>query len=665
MAKIALLIGVSNYRSDLSPLPAAVQDVKAMVRVIKEPTMGNFDEVKTLIDANSQVIRETSEKLFAQRKKDDLVLFFFSGHGIKDEYGKLFLAAPETYKDERGELVRSSAVATRFLQDSMNRSRCKRQIVILDCCFSGAFGDGVSAKDDGLVDIENELGGEGRAVLTSSTANQYSFEQRGADLSIYTRYLVEGIETGAADEDSDGIISTQELHEYVRRKVQAAAPAMKPKIFTAEEGFTISLSQAPTQDPMLQYRREVERCAKSGEISAVAQRVLRVSRVKLGITEPQAAAIQVEVLEPYRKYQQSLRQYEQVFRAELSRQNPLSLRRKSELLRLQELLKLLDEDIKAVEAQVVAEQEAAEFVRPQGAFQANSSTVQSIATSSGLERTGISAAVQQSGISNDRVTNSSPSRRRQSMRETAESQAGGQQRFQSTSTLMLVGIVGSVLAAAIAGGAWKILANNPEQSRPNALEPISPSPQVISSGQIQLKEKSDEILQFKLDKEAGKKLKEAEEYYNQGEFYKALDSLKEILPDSSKFQDAQERIDWWSKEWSQNTALTEGAKKALADGKLDNARRQANSIQINADYWKRMRIDLIAQIDAATKPLLKPSIEEENSEDLKLSESMSEDECSSLRKSYGEADVEVRQAVNADGSNIRKLCEEYGINFPG
>ncbi len=130
MAKIALLIGVSNYQNDLSSLPAAIQDVKELKRVLQHPEMGNFDEVDALTDINAQTIREAAERVFSQRQREDLVLFFFSGHGIKDEYGKLYLAAPETYKDQRGELIRSSAVATSFIQDNMNRSRSKRQIVI-------------------------------------------------------------------------------------------------------------------------------------------------------------------------------------------------------------------------------------------------------------------------------------------------------------------------------------------------------------------------------------------------------------------------------------------------------------------------------------------------------------------------------------------------------
>ena len=68
------------------------------------------------------------------------------------------------------------------------------------------------------VDLEKELGAEGRVVLTSSTATQTSFQQEDEELSLYTQYLLEGIETGAADKDEDGKIHAHELHEYAKLK---------------------------------------------------------------------------------------------------------------------------------------------------------------------------------------------------------------------------------------------------------------------------------------------------------------------------------------------------------------------------------------------------------------------------------------------------------------
>ena len=230
MAKVALLIGVSEYESDLSLLPEATKDVEAMQRVLLHQDMGGFDEVELLVNPDPQRMQQTIEELFVGRRRDDLILLFFSGHGIKDDSGKLYLATCITLKNAQGHLTKSTAVPASFVHDIMDSSRSRRQVVILDCCFSGAFAKGMKAKDDGFVDVKTQLGGEGRAVLTSSTSAQYSFEQQGEELSIYTRYLVEGIETGEADLDKDGFVSVDELHEYANNKVREAAPAMKPEI---------------------------------------------------------------------------------------------------------------------------------------------------------------------------------------------------------------------------------------------------------------------------------------------------------------------------------------------------------------------------------------------------------------------------------------------------
>ena len=237
MTKIALLIGVSQYQSDLTPLPKATQDVRAMENVLQNPSIAGFEQVKTLLDPDAQTMREEIEVIFSGSKKDDLVLLFFSGHGIKDDRGKLYFATQNPRKNDQGKLIWSTAVAASFIQDLMSQSRCKHQVVILDCCFSGAFAAGMTAKDTGIVDIKAQLGGEGRAVLTSSASTQYSFEQQESDLSIYSRYIVEGIATGAADLDSDGWIEVQELHEYAKGKVQETAPAMKPEIYAVKGRF--------------------------------------------------------------------------------------------------------------------------------------------------------------------------------------------------------------------------------------------------------------------------------------------------------------------------------------------------------------------------------------------------------------------------------------------
>jgi hypothetical protein len=361
MAKIALLIGVSEYEPGLNSLPGAVMDVDAMQRVLQHQDMGGFapGDITVLKNPQRQTMEEAIETLFFNRQKDDLVLVYFSGHGIKDDSGKLYLATRQTRKNTKGELVRTTAVAASLIHDVMENSRSRRQVIILDCCFSGAFAEGMRAKDDGSLDIKNQLvetkkpqSVEGRAVLTSSTATQYSFEQQGSDLSVYTRYLVEGIEKGAADTDNDGVVSVNELHEYVCRKVQEAAPAMKPGIFAVKEGYKIQLAKAPIGDPILEYRKEVERCIRDGQVSRVGRRILNRRQSELGLSADVAREIENEVLEPYRQRQQNLEEYEEALTEALEDEGTLSHHTREDLKRLQQLLQLRDEDIAPIEGRL-------------------------------------------------------------------------------------------------------------------------------------------------------------------------------------------------------------------------------------------------------------------------------------------------------------------------
>jgi len=363
MAKMALLIGVSEYEPGLMPLLGAAKDVEAMRRVLQNSEVGDFDDVKTLSNPDPLVMQEAIETLFSGRTKGDLVLLFFSGHGVKDDNGKLHLATRITRKSTQGGLIRATSVPASFVQDIMSNSRSRRQVVILDCCFSGAFAEGWLAKDDGSVDVKKQLGGEGRAVLTSSTSTQYSFEQEGSDLSTYTRYLVEGIETGAADLDSDGVVSIDELHEYAKGKVQETAPAMKPEIYAVKEGYKIHLSQAPTEDPKLRYRKEVEHCVSRGVISTVGRYTLDALRDGLGLLLEDATAIEDEVLKPYQEYRKKLQRYKQALVEAIEREHSLSDNTQNELKRLQRVLKLRDEDIAQIEAQVISQNNA---IQPSG-----------------------------------------------------------------------------------------------------------------------------------------------------------------------------------------------------------------------------------------------------------------------------------------------------------
>jgi tetratricopeptide (TPR) repeat protein len=379
MAKVALLIGVSEYEPGLTSLPGAIKDVEAMQRVLQHPEMGAFaaSDVKVLKNPERQEMEEEIQALFDDRHKDDLVLFFFSGHGIKDDNSKFYLSSRKTRKTARGVLVRPTATVAAFLHENIKNCRSRRKVIILDCCFSGAFAEGMLAKDDGSVDIKGQLGSEGSAVLTSSSSTEYSFEQKDSELSVYTRYLVEGLETGDADQDRDGLIAIGELHEYAKRKVQEVQPEMKPEIYPSKEGYNIRLARVPSTDPALRYRREIERLAYLGEITfarrtfidgiqdwlsmprqddvrvpSARRKMLEAKRQEFGLSSEAALKIETDTLQPYRDFYQRLESYEQELINYLRREKPLKDSTRRALRELQHALRISDEQAVTVEQRV-------------------------------------------------------------------------------------------------------------------------------------------------------------------------------------------------------------------------------------------------------------------------------------------------------------------------
>ena len=347
MGRYALLVGISNY-THLKPLPSALKDVAALRQVLTNPNIGGFAEsdVVVLMDAEKGTIETAIYNLFANRKTDDLLLFYFSGHGVTDSRNDFYFTSLTTHKD----FLPPTAVPSEYVHKAMNQSRSKYQVVILDCCHSGAFSKGMTAKDLGTVQVLPKLGGEGRAILTASDSTQYAFEQEGFELSLYTHFLVEGLKTGAADQDEDGDVSIDELYEYVRDKVKSVNDLMSPEIYPVREGHRIVLAKAIQGDPKLKFHKEVERVVtrSNGKISAITKNSLALRWQELGIVPLEAEAIINEVLRPYREYARKLEEYEQTYSKAIKERYPFDAVMREELKDYEKDLGLRSEDIEAI-----------------------------------------------------------------------------------------------------------------------------------------------------------------------------------------------------------------------------------------------------------------------------------------------------------------------------
>ena len=234
-AKRALIIACGEYaHAELRRLPSAAADAEELSRVLGDPRIGGF-EVQVVRNEPAQAVRERIEVFFDEARPDDLLLLHFSGHGLKSDDGELFLTAHDT----RPRLLRSTAIASDFIQQCMKGSRSRRIVLLLDCCYGGAFPQGVQVRAAGDVSIRDafpaeKIGGRGRAVITASSATEFAFEgdrlgdQARQPPSLFTGALVHGLVTGEADRDEDGWIALGELYDYVFDKVQRDNPSQTP-----------------------------------------------------------------------------------------------------------------------------------------------------------------------------------------------------------------------------------------------------------------------------------------------------------------------------------------------------------------------------------------------------------------------------------------------------
>jgi WD40 repeat protein len=260
--RFALIVANSEYEDpELRQLQAPAHDAESLARVLKDPSIGGF-EVQTLVNEPSGKVSQAIEEFFvvADRKRDDLLLLYFSGHGIKDDDGQLYFAARDT-RLVRHKPLRATAVGAGFVSEMLRTARSRRQVLLLDCCYSGAFAKALMAKGDDNVGIRDHFQeGRGLVVLTASDSLQYSLEEDTAGSeavrSVFTRHVVKALETGDADRDGDGSVSLDELYEYVLDRISQETPQQRPRkwdldiegrIYIARNPAPVKAAKLPTE----------------------------------------------------------------------------------------------------------------------------------------------------------------------------------------------------------------------------------------------------------------------------------------------------------------------------------------------------------------------------------------------------------------------------------
>ncbi|MGZ8650243.1 MAG: caspase family protein, partial [Solirubrobacteraceae bacterium] len=231
----ALLVATGTYGDPgLAGLEAPQSDVEALAEVLGDGSIGRF-EVQELVDRPTEEIKRAIEGFFGIARPHELLLLYFSGHGVLSQSRRFFFATSTTVL----EYLRTTAIEDSFVNGAMHESRAKSIVLILDCCHSGAFGRGMTPKSALMVDVQHRFLGRGRVTLSASTELQYAFEEadpatginelvRPPPGSLFTSCLVNGLRTGEADTNEDGEISVDELYDYACQRVRQRSPHQTP-----------------------------------------------------------------------------------------------------------------------------------------------------------------------------------------------------------------------------------------------------------------------------------------------------------------------------------------------------------------------------------------------------------------------------------------------------
>ncbi|MDJ0930351.1 caspase family protein [Breoghania sp.] len=240
--KVAILLGNRVFPDEpgLHDLKCPINDVDGFAAILRDPKIGDFNDVVILKDQVHGDVLETVHETISTLMPKDTLFFYYSGHGKLDLDGHLHLATRNTTLDKLA--IRSLSFGT--VRGLITNAKSISNVLMLDCCFSGAI-DEQFHKGDVLEAAIRPQQGSGIVVFTSSSDIQTSREDPETGHGLFTGAIIEGIRSGHADMDADGQIDVADLRAYIGRNfegtqtLQFFARKLEGRIIIAKSGHDI------------------------------------------------------------------------------------------------------------------------------------------------------------------------------------------------------------------------------------------------------------------------------------------------------------------------------------------------------------------------------------------------------------------------------------------
>lgn len=200
---------------------------KAQAGPEKDKLFGSV-EVRKLIgaEATTNAIKESIERYRYDFKSGtigprDVMLVFISSHGFI--YQDKFRIQGDDYKDIYKETY---SVAFEEITSRLKEVSCKK-LIFLDACFSGGAKASVADINNAISELNRQ--GEGVTTFSSSSNDEYSYEDTKWQNGAFTYSIKEALKDGKADKNANGIITIGELYEYVAATVPKLVSEVKNK----------------------------------------------------------------------------------------------------------------------------------------------------------------------------------------------------------------------------------------------------------------------------------------------------------------------------------------------------------------------------------------------------------------------------------------------------
>jgi hypothetical protein len=189
IASRAVLVGVSRY-DNLPQLPAVQNNLPALAAALMDPVGWNLPPEHCLAvpepTSITQVLNVVED---AARDAQDTLLVYFAGHGLVDPDGKLYLGLPMA---RPGRI--DTGVPYDWLRKAILQGNAQRQVVILDCCFSGrALGAMGDTSADAVMD-EAQI--DGSYLLAAAAEDAPALAVPGETFTAFTAELLATLQTG-------------------------------------------------------------------------------------------------------------------------------------------------------------------------------------------------------------------------------------------------------------------------------------------------------------------------------------------------------------------------------------------------------------------------------------------------------------------------------------